>query len=111
MSDPERLTLEVLGEELTIRSRGDAEVTREAIARLEEKVSGIQDAASDASDLQISLLAALNLAGELVRAEDRAGASNLSEDLEARIETTRDTVLQFLDEGQFSSETLNSGHG
>lgn len=97
MSERENLTLEVLGETLTVKSSGETGVTREAIERLEEKIQGIQESSHDASDMEISLLAALNLAGELVRLERASESVELAPDLDDRIRTTRDLVDQFLD--------------
>ncbi len=96
MSSPEqsRKKFSLLGTQLPIRAREEEELTEEAFRRVKEGVEALKKQSESASNLQIALLTALNLAGELIRREEESPPGNLSPETFDRIKKLKGEIDQ-----------------
>ncbi len=94
MNSPERSKkkFSLLGTQLPIRARENEDLTEEAFQRVKEGVKTLEERSENASNLQIALLTALNLAGELIRREESSPPGNLSKETFARIKNLTDKI-------------------
>jgi len=79
--EPERQTVTILGERLPVKITAEDTNTRRAITRLREQIESIRDRAPEATRLQTALLSALNLAGNVIQAEDEPETTGLSDEI------------------------------
>lgn len=70
MSSRESVSVRILGHDYRIRSDGDAEGVRRAARLLEETLERVQGRAGTVDSLDVAVLAALNLAHQLVGLRD-----------------------------------------
>lgn len=62
--------VQIFGQVYTLRTRDDAERVRQVAARVDQKMNEVADRGAGADSYRVAVLAALELADELVRAED-----------------------------------------
>jgi len=64
--DPAKTTVRIFGQEYSVRSESDGEHVQQVAALVDEKMREVANASSQVSSLRVAILAALNLADELV---------------------------------------------
>ncbi len=82
----------IFGQVYTLRTRDDAERVRRVAARVDQKMNEVADRGSGADSYRVAVLAALELADELVRVEED------SENLRARVAERSRRIESILDE-------------
>lgn len=84
--------VQIFGQVYTLRTRDDAERVRRVAARVDQKMNEVADRGAGADSYRVAVLAALELADELVRLEEDA------EDLRARVSEKSRRIESILDE-------------
>lgn len=101
-SDPERKQFTLLGETLPIRTHQDPELAEDAFHRVEKRLESLQERSGEPSSIQLALLVALNLAGDLIRMEQQLSDQHLSSETRERLDAIRQRLRQLLPEEQTS---------
>lgn len=70
-ADPDIITVEILGTKLQLRGGDNPDAVRHAAAYVAQHVQSIVDRAPTAPSIQVALLAALNIADELLQEQTR----------------------------------------
>ena len=97
--DPETTTVRIFGREYSIRSENDPEYVRRVAALVDEKMREVSSASSQVTSVRVAILAALNLADEVLQSREREGGQG--EELEARAHR----LAQALEETILSGES------
>jgi len=94
MSEGQVVPVEIHGQRYSIRTALDPEYVAQLAAYVDEKMRAASDSAAPTDSLRLAVLAALNVADELFRCRDHAGARDgeLAERAGA-IERLLDSVL------------------
>ncbi len=71
--------IELLGEKLPLKVKADSELVNRSLEIVRERITAVEETAPQANELQIALLVALNLAGELSTRERQSTPAGLSE--------------------------------
>ena len=100
--DPETTTVRIFGREYSIRSENDPEYVRRVAALVDEKMREVSTASSQVTSVRVAILAALNLADEVLRSREQNGGTN--EALEERAHR----LAQALEESILSGELPES---
>jgi cell division protein ZapA len=80
--DPGMTTVRIFGQEYSIRSESDGDHVKRVAALVDEKMREVSNTSSQVSSVKVAILAALNLADELVSL--RRGEMRSVEELESR---------------------------
>lgn len=75
----------LLGTKIPVKTSKDDKLLIEAFDRVKEKISTIDEQASQASKMQVALLAAMNLAGELIEQEKKDVPAEISPRIRQRV--------------------------
>lgn len=104
MSDSsQRTTVEIMGEQLPVKTaEGDSETER-AVSLVESKISDFREQSRDASRLQVALLTCLNMAGRVVQLEESPDHLELSNDTVEQMNQLEERINSLINEG-------NDGH-
>lgn len=83
--------VQIFGQVYTLRTRDDAERVRQVAARVDQKMNEVADRGAGADSYRLAVLAALELADELLRAEEevvrlRSRVSETSRRIESILE-------------------------
>ncbi len=86
MQEPESVTVSIFGKEYTLRGAADADYVREVAAFVDLRMNEVARGTSVASTARVAILAAVNIADELLREqrrrlEDHASLEDRSERL------------------------------
>ncbi len=76
----------LLGTKIPVKTSKDDKLLIEAFNRVKEKIEAIDEQASQASKMQVTLLAAMNLAGELIEREKKDVPAEISQQIRQRVE-------------------------
>ncbi len=79
-------SVELLGVDIPVKTGENPELIDRSLELVEEKIESIETKAPQASRLQVALLTALNLAGELTAAQIEDQPEGLSDELLNRFE-------------------------
>ncbi|MCB1018725.1 MAG: cell division protein ZapA [Acidobacteria bacterium] len=90
----------IFGQVYTLRSRDDGERARRVAARVDQKMNEVADRGAGADSYRIAVLAALEIADELVRAEDSA------DDLRSRVSEKSRRIESILDDATEASDPM-----
>ena len=90
----------IFGQVYTLRTRDDADRVRSVAARVDEKMNEIADRGAGADSYRVAVLAALELADELVRIEED------SQDLRDRVIEKSRRIESILDEAASPNAAL-----
>ena len=85
----------IFGQVYNLRTRDDADRVRRVAARVDQKMNEIADRGAGADSYRVAVLAALELADELVRAEESG------QDLRARVAEKSRRIESILDDAGF----------
>ena len=96
MADKQSIAVTVLGQEYRIRSEGDAETVREAAALLDETMVRVRARTRTVDSMGVAVLAALNLAKDVVTRRRESGAGEMDAEALARLGELADRVEQVL---------------
>jgi len=67
MLDPARVTVNIYGQDYTLKGEADADYVQEVARYVDEKMREISDTSSVAMTAKVAILAAINIADELFR--------------------------------------------
>lgn len=86
MQEPESVTVSIFGKEYTLRGAADADYVREVAAFVDRRMNEVARGSTVASTARVAILAAVNIADELLREqrrrlEDQATLEDRSEQL------------------------------
>ena len=76
MAEKRSIPVQILGQEYRVKSDSDGEVVRRAAALLDETMNRVRRRAGRADTQDVAVLAALNLANQLVTRDPSAGANH-----------------------------------
>lgn len=96
--ETDRQTVTILGERLPVKVTSEDSNTRKAITRLREQIKSIRDQAPEATRLQIALLSALNLAGNVIQAENEPKTTGLSDETLDRFSQLEEQMRSMMDD-------------
>jgi len=82
--DPASTTVTIFGQDYTVRGGADPAYVREIADLVDERMRQVAQTSSQITSLRVAILAALNIADELL--QERAGRSRSVEDLRERAE-------------------------
>ena len=82
----------IFGQVYTLRTRDDGDRARQVAARVDEKMNEVADRGAGADSYRVAVLAALELADELLRADE------VSEEYRARVAEKSRRIESLLDE-------------
>ena len=92
MRSHQGIQVQIFGQVYNLRTRDDAERVRRVAARVDQKMNEVADRGAGADSYRVAVLAALELADELVRIEDDAS------DLRSRVAEKSRRIESILDE-------------
>lgn len=90
----------IFGQVYTLRSRDDGERARRVAARVDQKMNDVADRGAGADSYRVAVLAALELADELVRAEEADA------ELRARVSEKSRRIESILDEATAAADLV-----
>ncbi len=90
-------SIELLGVELPTRTSDDPELVEQSVKLVQEKIEAIEESASGASRMQIALLSALNLAGEVISRDRESTPPGISEKTIERLEAVHQQLKEVED--------------
>lgn len=102
--DPATTTVRIFGQEYAIRSENDPEYVRRVAALVDEKMREVADASAQVTSVRVAILAALNLADEVLQSREKGHGAD--EELEARARR----LAQALEATILSEEARTSSH-
>jgi len=91
---PVRATVQILGERYTIRGEADPEYIAEVGRMVDDRMREMQNMAPNLSSRKLAVLAAINMADELLQMRN---ARSIEDDQEVMLRTRR--LINLLDEG------------
>ena len=94
------IQVQIFGQVYNLRTRDDADRVRKVAARVDEKMNEVADRGAGADSYRVAVLAALELADELVRIEDDAS------DLRLRVVEKSRRIESILDEATTNPDRL-----
>jgi cell division protein ZapA len=107
--DPAQNTVRIFGQEYSVRAESNAEHVREVAELVDQKMREVASASSQVSTVRVAILAALNLADELMSL--RSGEMRSVEELDARalrLARALETNLSSEEESAGASDTDTS---
>ncbi|MGM0380623.1 MAG: cell division protein ZapA [bacterium] len=83
--DEAKKKFSLLGTEIPVKTRDHDDLTDQAFRRVKQGVKTLKKHSDNATKMQVALLTALNMAGELIRMEENTPPTKLSKDTFDRI--------------------------
>lgn len=97
--------LNLLGEELPVRISESGVEAREAIELVERNIESLRENSSPPSNLQLALLCALNLAGELLELQRQSQQERLSNSTADQMRSLTERIENLLNEDEPSESS------
>ena len=69
MAEPESVTVKIFGNEYTLKGEADAEYVQKVASFVDDRMNEVARSSSVASTAKVAILAAVNIADELLRAQ------------------------------------------
>lgn len=103
MQEPESVTVNIFGKEYTLRGAADADYVQEVAAFVDRRMNEVARGTPVASTARVAILAAVNIADELLREQRRRLEDQTA--LEDRSDQLTRLLVREMDEGR----TLETG--
>ena len=104
--EPESVKVTIFGKEYTLKGGADAEYVQEVAAFVDERMNEVARSAAVASTDRVAILAAVNIADELFREQQKRMETTAT--LEDRSEYLTRILIQEVGEGRTASESGDS---
>ena len=94
MSESKTITVNIYGQDYMLKSAGDEEYIKKIARIVQDRMQEIEDTGLDSSSqqLKIAVLAAMNIADELLQSEDKKNK------LITKIETKGNSFIEYIDD-------------
>lgn len=94
MSESKTITVNIYGQDYMLKSTGDEEYIKKIARIVQDRMQEIEDTGLDSSSqqLKIAVLAAMNIADELLQSEDKKNK------LITKIETKGNSFIEYIDD-------------
>ena len=94
MSESKTITVNIYGQDYMLKSAGDKEYIKKIAQIVQDRMQEIEDTGLDSNSqqLKIAILAAMNIADELLQSEDKKNK------LFTKIETKGNSFIEYIDD-------------